>query len=74
MQLDRIRREAMALTPQERAQLAEQLLASLDDLASTEIAQLWAQEAALRASEFDSGQAARIPAAVARQAALDLLR
>lgn len=72
--IDTIRLEAMALTPQERAQLAEQLLASLDNLTDAEIARLWAQEAADRAAELDSGLAARIPADVAREQALALLR
>jgi putative addiction module component (TIGR02574 family) len=74
MEIDTIRLEAMALTPQERAQLAEQLLASLDNLSDAEMARLWAQEAADRAAELDSGLVARIPADVAREQALALLR
>ena len=45
-----------------------------DNLSDAEIAQLWAQEAADRAAELDSGLAARIPADVARERALALLR
>ncbi|MGZ5028650.1 MAG: addiction module protein [Methylobacter sp.] len=52
----------MTLSPQERAQLAEQLLSSLDDLSETQIEQLWLQEAAHRASELDQGLVQRIPA------------
>ncbi len=74
MEINTIRLEAMALTPQERAQLAEQLLASLDNLSDAEMARLWAQEAAVRAAELDSGLAVRIPADVAREQALALLR
>jgi len=40
---------------QERAQLAEQLLSSLDTLSEAEIEQLWFQEAAHRAKEMDQG-------------------
>ncbi len=74
MKIDTIRLEAMALTPQEQPQLPEQLLARLVNLGDAGIAQLWAQEAASRAAELDSGLAARIPADVAREQALALLR
>jgi len=46
MNTETIRREALSLPVQERAELAEQLLSSLDALSEAEIAQLWLQEAA----------------------------
>ncbi|MGQ0698778.1 MAG: addiction module protein [Panacagrimonas sp.] len=53
MNTETIRREALSLPVQERAELAEQLLSSLDSLSEAEIEQLWLQEAARRAAEMD---------------------
>ncbi len=74
MNLETIRHEALALPPQERAQLAEQLLSSLDTLSEAEIEQLWFQEAAHRATEMDQGLVQRIPAEEVRREALALLK
>lgn len=74
MNIEAIRNEALTLPVQERAQLAEQLLASLDELSETEIEQLWFQEAARRAAEMDQGLVRRIPADEVRQEALALLK
>ena len=46
MNIEVIYREALSLPVQERTQLAEQLLSSLDTLSESEIEQLWFQEAA----------------------------
>lgn len=56
-----IEREAMQLPLNERAALAERLLASLDDLPLAELEQLWATEAARRADEIDRGLVKLIP-------------
>jgi putative addiction module component (TIGR02574 family) len=64
MNIEIIYREALSLPVQERAQLAEQLLSSLDTLSETEIEQLWFQEAARRADEMDQGFVQRIPAEI----------
>ena len=74
MNVETICHEALSLPPQERAQLAEQLLSSLDALTETEIEQLWLQEAAHRAKEMDKGVVQRIPADVVDQEALALLK
>ena len=74
MNLETIRREALSLPVQERAQLAEQLLSSLDSLSESEIEQLWFQEAARRAAELDQGLVQRIPADVVRREAQALLK
>lgn len=74
MNIETIRREALSLPVQERAQLAEQLLSSLDSLSETEIEQLWFQEAARRAAELDQGLVQRIPADVVRREAQTLLK
>jgi putative addiction module component (TIGR02574 family) len=74
MNIETIRREVLALPVQERAELAAQLLSSLDTLSEAEIEQLWLQEAARRAAEIDQGLAKRIPADVVRREAQALLK
>jgi len=74
MNIETIRHEALLLPPPQRAQLAEQLLSSLDTLSEAEVEQLWLQEAANRANEIDTGLAQRIPAELVRQEALALLK
>jgi putative addiction module component (TIGR02574 family) len=74
MNTETIRREALSLPVQERADLAEQLLSSLDALSEAEIAQLWAGEAARRADEIDQGVARRVSADEVRRQAQALLR
>lgn len=48
MNTETIRIEALALPVSQRAELAEQLLASLETLSEAEIETLWFQEAARR--------------------------
>ena len=74
MNAETIRQEALWLTVQERAELAEQLLSSLDALSETEIAQLWLQEAARRAEELDQGFAKRVSADEVRRQAQAMLK
>lgn len=74
MKADTIRQEALSLTARERAELAEQLLASLDALSEEEVAQLWLHEAARRAEEIDKGLTKRISADGVRREAQALLR
>ena len=74
MNAETIRREALSLPVRERAELAEQLLSSLDALSETEIAQLWLQEAARRAEELDQGLAKRVSADEVRRQAQALLK
>jgi putative addiction module component (TIGR02574 family) len=74
MNIETIRHEVLSLPVQERAQLAEQLLLSLDDLSEVEIEQLWFKEAARRAEEVDQGKARRIPANEVLQEARLLLK
>ena len=56
MSTQQIVREAMALPPEERAKLADKLLASLDTEAQNEIDRAWAEEAERRVDEFDAGK------------------
>jgi len=74
MNTETISREALSLPVQERAELAERLLSSLDSLSEAEIEQLWILEASRRAAEIDSGSANLIPAHVVRLEAQALLK
>lgn len=74
MDADAIRREALSLPPEKRAELAEQLLSSLEPLSESEVEQLWFAEAARRAAEIDSGKAKRYSAEEVRAQAQSLLR
>lgn len=74
MNTETIRREALSLPARERAELAEQLLSSLDALSEAEIEQLWLQEAARRADEMDRGSTMRVAADEVRRQAQALLR
>ena len=74
MNTETIRREALSLPVEERAELAEQLLSSLDALSEVEIEQLWLREAARRAHEIDQGLTKRVPADDVSRQAQALLR
>ena len=69
-----ITNQALALPVQQRAELAAQLLASLDALSESEIEPLWFQEAGHRATEMDQGLSERIPADEVRRQANALLK
>ena len=66
--------EALSLPVQQRAELAAQLLSSLDALSESEIEPLWFQEATHRAAEMDQGLSKRIPAEEVRRQANALLK
>jgi putative addiction module component (TIGR02574 family) len=74
MKAETIRREALSLPVQERAELAEQLLSSLDALSEAEIEQLWLHEAVRRADEMDRGLTKRVTAEEVRRQAQALLK
>jgi hypothetical protein len=52
-----VENEALKLKPEARAELAEKLLRSLEDLTEDELSQLWAEEAVRRDEDLDSGRA-----------------
>ena len=58
MTTEQVETEALKLTPKARAELAEKLLKSLEDLSEEEIQRLWAEEAVRRDRELDSGNGA----------------
>ena len=53
--------EALELPLTARAELASQLLESLDDLSEEESDQLWAQEAERRYAEYKAGRIEAVP-------------
>lgn len=57
MTIEQVESEALKLRPEARADLAQKLLRSLEDLSEDEIEQLWAKEAVRRDAELDSGSA-----------------
>ena len=57
MTIEQVETEALKLGPKARAQLAEKLLKSLEELFEEEIERLWAEEAVRRDAELDAGTA-----------------
>jgi putative addiction module component (TIGR02574 family) len=73
-QLEEVLREALVLDVQDRAALAEELLASLDEITEPEADRLWAIEAKRRLDEHDAGLTDSIPAHEVAEKAKKLLR
>ncbi len=71
-QVDVLEAEAMKLTPEERARLADRLIASLSD--DAEIEEAWAAEVERRIAEIEAGRAPVVPAAEAIARARDALK
>ena len=63
MSIDELKAEVLRLDPEARADLARELLASLDGLSEAEVEKLWIDEAVRRDEELDSGVARASPAA-----------
>jgi len=59
--LEQIAREALLLTPAQRAELADLLVESLDSTPPDEILRLWIEEANRRLDEVRSGKVKAIP-------------
>jgi len=74
MKLNQIEAEALNLSGEERAELAQKLLLSLDTSSEEEIAEDWLMEAQRRARELDEGIVQPVPAEEVRRKAQALLR
>jgi hypothetical protein len=61
MSVEELRAEALKLTPESRAYLARELLASLDTMSDDEVERLWVDEAIRRDEELDNGAAQAYP-------------
>ncbi len=59
--IEELKREALRLDPSYRAELARELLVSLDELSADEIEHLWLEEAERRRLEVQSGRAVTVP-------------
>lgn len=70
-QLDILEAEALKLSPEERAQLADRLIASLPE--DPEIERAWADEVERRIAEVEAGRVTMVPAAEAIARARDAL-
>jgi len=62
MGIEQLKEEALRLSPEARAYLVRELLASLDGMSEAEIEKLWIDEAIRRDEELDSGAAHAYPA------------
>lgn len=59
--IKKIEKEALQLTPRERAILAERLLHSLDEEEDADVERAWIEEAERRYKEFKKGNATARP-------------
>lgn len=64
MTIDELKAEVLRLAPEGRADLARELLASLDALSDSEIERLWLDEAERRLAQLESGNATADPSDV----------
>ena len=62
MGIDQLKTEALRLDPKERAHLAREILASLENMDDTEIEDLWLDEAVRRDENMDRGVERAYPA------------
>ncbi|MFZ2955575.1 MAG: addiction module protein [Candidatus Ozemobacteraceae bacterium] len=62
MTIEDLKDEALRLSPEARAYLARELLASLDSMSDEETRKLWVNEAVRRDEELDAGSASARPA------------
>jgi hypothetical protein len=62
MSIEELKDEALRLSKENRAYIARELLASLDDMSESEIEELWLLEAVRRDEELDHGTARSYPA------------
>ena len=74
MDLKSLENEALNLSAQERAQLALDLIESLEMLSSAEIEQLWTQEAQRRSTHIDTQAVTLTSAELVAAKARTLLR
>jgi putative addiction module component (TIGR02574 family) len=69
-----VEQQALGLSTDERARLAQELLESLDALGPDELQRLWLDEAERRAAQTDRGETTLVPAEVVAKKARALLR
>ena len=62
MEVEKLKSEALQLSPEARVYLVKELLTSLDVMSEAEIEKLWIDEAVRRDEELDAGRAIAHPA------------
>lgn len=62
MTIDELKAELSRLNPEQRAEIASELIVSLDNLSESEVEHLWLEEAMRRDAALDNGTARTIPA------------
>ncbi len=72
--LDELSKKAKELALEERAQLAQELLESVDQEADPEVRAAWENEIASRIAKYERGEAKLIPAADVFEAARRLTK
>lgn len=70
--LDELSKMARTLALEERAQLAQELMESIDQESDPEVAQAWETEIASRIARYERGEAKLIPASEVFEAARQL--
>ena len=74
MKIEALEREVLRLPLEERARLAELLLASLEEPPESEVERIWFAEGRQRAEQIDSGGVQLIPSDEVERKARSLLR
>jgi hypothetical protein len=62
MTIEELKAELSRLAPEQRAEIASELIVSLDELSEPEVERLWLEEAMRRDAALDSGTARAVPA------------
>ena len=62
MTIEELKAELSQLNPEQRAEIASELIMSLDNLSESEIEHLWIEEAMRRDAALDDGSARSTPA------------
>jgi putative addiction module component (TIGR02574 family) len=74
MDLKTLEKQALRLSAEDRAALAQKLLLSLEDMPASELDEMWLLEAERRARQLDRGEVQPVPADEVRRKAKALLR
>jgi hypothetical protein len=72
--LTEVLKSVLSLSADDRAAVAEKLLASLDDVDADDAARLWAQEASRRREDYLAGRAAAVESSEVNMKAERLFR
>jgi putative addiction module component (TIGR02574 family) len=74
MDLKTLEKQALRLSAEDRAALAQKLLLSLEVMPASELDEMWLLEAERRARQLDRGEVQPVPADEVRRKAKALLR